>query len=128
MKGDAKRRYCDHCQLHVHNLSAMPVQQQEQLVEETGGKACIAYELRPNGSVITWSRWRWLLRPFQRAQWAAVTLFATLLPFLFSSCTTRRMLGSPVAPRDTRQTDMVKGRRQMVPGTMMAPPSILKKD
>src|SRR5881394_4255743 len=32
MSGDAKQRFCDHCQLHVHNLSAMSTGEREQFI------------------------------------------------------------------------------------------------
>ena len=124
MNGDGKRRFCDHCQLHVHNLSATPAREQERLVEESGGKTCIAYELRPDGSPILWSRWRWLFRPFQRAQWAVVTLLATLMPFLFSSCATRRSVGELSPPHDAMHSDHKVGKmRRVLPGEMMPPPA-----
>lgn len=129
MSGDARRRFCSHCQLHVHNLSATPAREQKRLVADAGGQACIAYELRPDGSLITHSRWRWLLRPFQRARWAVVTALATLMPFAFSACTTtRRTLGQPAPPYEAAHT---KGRAQqpsMIMGAIPLPdPARLKE-
>ena len=95
MTGDAKRRFCEHCQLHVHNLSAMSSREREQFVSASGGHACIAYEFRPDGSMVTPSRWSWLLLPFRRVQWSVAALIAAFLPFFFSACATRRTLGKP---------------------------------
>src|SRR4051812_11090913 len=80
MRGDAKRRFCDHCQLHVHNLSAMSAAERERFVDASRGQACIAYELRGDGSMVTLSRWAWLLVPFQRARWAVAALVAAFVP------------------------------------------------
>lgn len=97
MSGNGKKRFCEHCQLHVHNLSAMSRRERDHFVAESGGRACIAYELRPDGSMVTPSRWRGMLRPLQRAQLALFAVLATLLPFFFSACASRRAVGE--APR-----------------------------
>lgn len=100
MSGDAKRRFCEHCQLHVHNLSAMSPGERTQFVAESGGRACITYEIRPDGTMITASRWSWVLRPLR----ALAALLAAMLPFSFSSCATssscssRRLAGTPMPP------------------------------
>ena len=94
MSGDAKRRFCGHCQLHVHNLSEMSPGERAQFVQAPGPRACITYEIRPDGTMITASRWSWLLRPMR----ALAALIAAMLPFAFSSCTTRRTAGVPVPP------------------------------
>ena len=91
MTGDAKRRFCDQCQIHVHNLSAMSPGERVQFVAETRGRACITYELRGDGTMITRSRWDWVLRPLR----AFAALFAAMLPFAFSSCAVRRTAGVP---------------------------------
>lgn len=90
MTGDSKRRFCEHCQLHVHNLSAMAPGERVQFVAETRDDACIAYELRPDGTMVTSSRWDWALRPLR----AVAALLAAMLPFAFSSCVGKRV---PVA-------------------------------
>lgn len=104
MTGDAKRRFCEQCQLHVHNLSAMEPGERAQFVAETRGHACITYELRADGTMITRSRWDWVLRPLR----AFAALLAALLPFAFSSCATRRLAGSPPSPYVPTQSEGVK--------------------
>jgi hypothetical protein len=101
MSGDAKRRFCEHCQLHVHNLSAMSERERGEFVAESGGKACIAYELRGDGSMVTPSRWSWLFAPLRRFQQAGTALLAACLPMAFSACSTTRKttLGAPLPPR-----------------------------
>jgi len=32
MRGDEQRRFCAHCNLHVHNLSAMPQDEAQRLI------------------------------------------------------------------------------------------------
>ena len=104
MTGDAKRRFCEHCQLHVHNLSAMAPGERVQFVAETRGRACITYELRADGTMVTSSRWDWVLRPLR----AFAALLAALSPFAFSSCATRRLAGSPPSPYVPIQSEGAK--------------------
>lgn len=129
MKGDSKRRYCGQCRLHVHNLSAMKEKERNELLTATGGKLCIAYELRPDGAMVTPPRWSWLARTFQPFRWVAATVAASFIPALFSSCTNRRILGETPASRDSvtlssagkDRGGMTKGKPAMMLGTPLAP-------
>src|ERR1041385_8716776 len=56
MRGNDQVRFCDHCQLHVHNVSQMTRAQAELLVARSNGKLCVRYVGDPNGSVITIDR------------------------------------------------------------------------
>lgn len=53
MTGDALTRFCDGCQKHVHNLSAMTVSEAEHLVCSAAGRMCVRYEFNTDGSVKT---------------------------------------------------------------------------
>jgi hypothetical protein len=53
MTGDQQVRYCDHCQLHVHNLSAMSAPQAATLVEKTEGRLCVRYDAHADGTMLT---------------------------------------------------------------------------
>ena len=123
MHGDTKRRFCDHCQLHVHNLSAMSATQRERFVAASGGHACIAYELRPDGSMVTLSRWSWLRLPFERVRWSVTALLATFVPFLFSACATRRTLGKVANTCDASTQHTRDDKRVMLLGTPLPPSS-----
>lgn len=112
MRGDLKKRYCEHCQLHVHNLSAMSGRERESFVWESGGRACIAYRLNADGTLITPpTRWQRATRVFREPKAAAMGLLATLLPFLFSACSHTEQLqptlGVPLPP-DTSDTQPKK--------------------
>ena len=55
LEGDGPTRYCDHCSLHVHNLSSRSRRDAEALVAEKGaegGRLCVAYTQRADGSVV----------------------------------------------------------------------------
>lgn len=55
MVGDERRRYCGQCQLHVHNVAAMPRGEAEALIarQEQGEKVCVRLEYAPDGSCVT---------------------------------------------------------------------------
>src|SRR4051812_1226688 len=79
MSGDDQRRFCDQCQLHVHNLSAMSPAGQQDLLAGTTGRRCIAYVV-PDGAIRvrpgTWIFLQRFLRPWR----AGIALFTLWLP------------------------------------------------
>jgi hypothetical protein len=124
MSGDAKRRFCEHCQLHVHNLSAMSRRERDFFVTESAGRSCIAYQLRLDGTMVTPSFWRGVLQPFRHVQFAVVAVLATLLPFFFAGCasTRRTTLGIPMTPevshtQETQMTATANKSLQPTPGS-----------
>ena len=121
MTGDAKCRFCDHCQLHVHNLSAMTERERTRFTANANGRTCIAYVVRQDGSMITEGRWTRWLRPLRKVQVAGLAVLATLLPFLFSACATKRpsgmTKGKMMAPGSGKRV-MLLGE---APTTMIAP-------
>lgn len=141
MTGDARKRFCEHCQLHVHNLSGMTDGERDQFVAEMSQPACIAYELRTDGSMVTPTRWSWLTSPTRRIGWRMLTAFAAFLPMFFGACTSRRNMVKPAvsqnmgrpAPVEQREMRMMLGeapmqpqvapqdRRRIVPGQVLPP-------
>ena len=54
MTGDARRRFCAKCRLHVHDLSAMTREEAIRFVAASGGKrTCVRFARRPDGRVTT---------------------------------------------------------------------------
>jgi hypothetical protein len=54
MRGDSRSRYCDHCQLHVHNLSALPRRRVARILERSAReRTCVTYTRRVDGSMVT---------------------------------------------------------------------------
>ncbi|HSI11387.1 MAG TPA: hypothetical protein VK961_05060 [Chthoniobacter sp.] len=126
LQGGSQHRYCDQCQLHVHNLSTMSSRERERFVARSGsGPQCIAYELRPDGSMVTASWWASLLRPFQQVRWATLTFLAAFLPFAFSSCATRRATLGRFSPKcdPPAKSAPVKQQNNMIVGTMCPKPA-----
>lgn len=53
MVGNDQVRFCRHCDLSVHNLSAMTRQEALRLIISSKGKLCARYIRRPNGAIHT---------------------------------------------------------------------------
>lgn len=43
MSGNEQVRFCEHCSLHVHNLSLMTQSQAERLISRSNGRLCVRY-------------------------------------------------------------------------------------
>jgi len=66
MSGNRQTRFCQHCQKHVHNLSAMSADEAGRLVCQNAGRLCVRFERDAAGQVITLDyrgtnrrRWTW---------------------------------------------------------------------
>jgi len=92
MKGDGKRRFCKHCQLHVHNLSHMTSRERRALLSSTS-HVCVTYAVDEGGALSTRARGRWLAGFFSRIRTAAVARVATILP-LAASHANRLVMGA----------------------------------
>ena len=96
--GDSKTRFCDHCQLHVQNLSAMSKREVAlTLAHNEKEHVCVTYIRRGDGSLVT----RWdgfcdsLLTPLRRGfAWA----LAACAPIVLSACQTQSQLISRAEP------------------------------
>ncbi len=53
MAGDERARFCQHCQKHVYNFSAMTAKEVEELVVAKEGKLCGRMYRRRDGTVLT---------------------------------------------------------------------------
>jgi hypothetical protein len=53
MKGDARVRFCDKCQLHVYNLSAMSAEVAADFVTQREGRVCVRFFRRRDGTMLT---------------------------------------------------------------------------
>jgi ankyrin repeat protein len=53
MIGNEQIRFCEHCSLHVHNLSLMTRNQAERLVARSNGRLCVRYHQDPAGRLAT---------------------------------------------------------------------------
>lgn len=53
MIGNGQVRFCEHCCLHVHNISQMTRARALRLVDTSKGRICVRYYRDPNGTVAT---------------------------------------------------------------------------
>ncbi len=106
MAGDDQRRFCDRCQLPVHNLSAMTAAAQEALLAQRAGRRCVAYLATDRSIRVrtgTWLFWQRLLRPWR----AGLALAAVVLPFGASGCATSHPATPPPKP-DTKACQQLR--------------------
>ena len=99
MPGDAQVRFCDHCQLHVQNLSTLSQRDiARTLARSKTEHVCVTYIRRGDGSMVT----RWgticdsLFGPLRRGfTWA----LAACAPIVLSACQTQSQLTGRVLPK-----------------------------
>jgi hypothetical protein len=102
LDGDSKRRFCNHCQHSVHNLSEMSHVDRNKLLSESSGRLCVAYETDRHGDFVSRDREN-RIRGFLRSSRSGLfSLLAILLPFAFASCATRQTLGKPCPSADAK--------------------------
>jgi len=89
MTGDASRRFCGECRLHVHNLSAMTSDEAQTLLGNADGRLCVRFYRRPDGTVLTQDcvpvRTK-LRKRLRRLRVAAAALFGLLSPLGLGAC------------------------------------------
>jgi hypothetical protein len=98
MHGDSRTRFCEHCQLHVQNLSAMSQRGIARVLARSEGEhVCVTYTRRSDGTLFT----RWdsfidsVVGPFRRGfAW----LLTACVPIVLSACQTQSQLTGRVGP------------------------------
>ena len=83
MHGDGKRRFCDQCQLYVHNFSAMTPGERETLLADRTTRKCVGYVSGQQGLRVHTSTWlllQRLLRPWRAGVALVVMALAVLSP------------------------------------------------
>ena len=79
MKGNDQVRFCEHCELSVHNLSAMTRHQAERLVARSNGRLCVQYVADANGKPLLAQAGMKLHRISRRASRIAAGAFTATL-------------------------------------------------
>lgn len=97
MQGDARRRYCDQCELHVTNLSFHTWQEREKILTERDGRLCVAYFRDEDGEPAAIDKPGKLGRLIRAA--AALGLATT--PALLAGC----MKGAAVPPEHLQSNE-----------------------
>jgi hypothetical protein len=80
MTGDARRRFCSQCRLHVHDVSAMTRDEAIAFVARARveGGACVRLHRRPDGRIVTRDCVEVVRRLRRRARFAAASVAAVL--------------------------------------------------
>jgi hypothetical protein len=94
MEGDEKRRYCEVCRLHVHNLSEMSLKEQRDLLSQNQERVCVSYVAKPDAERVSADVW---MRSTSFWRRAATFVFGGLAAMSGISCTSSA----------TRETGMV---------------------
>jgi hypothetical protein len=92
MVGDEKRRYCEHCQLHVHNLSAMTASERSEVLAPGSEHKCISYLTRADANAPAGKAQLMLQSLSWLPRWLAVIVA------IFSSSCAKRCTGEPMPP------------------------------
>jgi hypothetical protein len=98
MHGDSRRRFCQHCELHVQNLSAMSRRDIRRLLARSKHEhVCVTYTRRVDGNLVT--RWDsvvdFVFGPIRRG---IAWLLAACVPIVLSACQTQSQLTGRVGP------------------------------
>ena len=98
MRGDSRTGYCEHCQLHVQNLSAMSRHRVRDVVARGASEhVCVTYTRRADGTLVTRcdAILDFLFGPIRRGfAW----LLAASIPIVLSACQTQSQLTGRVGP------------------------------
>ena len=119
MRGGAASRFCDHCELHVQNLSAMSARQIARVLSRRATQhVCVTYTRRSDGSMVT--RWQLmrerLISPLRRGfAWC----LAAMVPLAFGACATQNpqtQLTGRAGPRAQAQSNASEEERVVITG------------
>jgi hypothetical protein len=94
MRGDDKRRFCEHCQKNVHNVSAMNEKERAEFAKPLHQHECVVYFQRPNGMIADLSLLSFVRRWFPFLRLACWSALVALLPVALTGC-----MGRCVPPR-----------------------------
>jgi hypothetical protein len=97
MTGNDRARFCQHCQKHVFNLSAMTRAEAETLVREKEGKFCGRLHRRRDGRLLTADCPTGKQRLRERLKFFGAMVVATLM-FLLTGCRRPVVMGGISAP------------------------------
>jgi hypothetical protein len=99
MIGNDRVRFCQHCNLSVHNLSSLTPKQALRLVGRSKGRLCVRYVLLPDGSIKT-SRPPTIHRIGRHASRIAAGAFTASLTLSNAAATTVPFDRSLTAPQN----------------------------
>ena len=98
MKGNERRRFCDRCRLHVHDVSELTPREAVALLRRTGGDVCLRVWRRPDGRVVTKDCGRVRVALERRMRWLRAAAAAVLATLGLGGCRSSRVADSPSPP------------------------------
>jgi hypothetical protein len=112
MVGNDQVRFCEHCNLHVNNLSSMTRLDAMRLVARSKGRLCVRYIQRLDGGVLTKGVPEKLHRISRRVSRIAAGAFTATLSLTSAAAQTSLRSGSDSPPRGSAIAKMVPMRGQ----------------
>jgi len=90
MRGDDRRRFCEHCQKYVYNISAMTLTERESFASPAKMGECIFYCQHADGKIADLSFVAALRRWFPFLRLACWSALIAMLPFTMTGCMGKR--------------------------------------
>lgn len=104
-----QQRFCEQCQLHVHDLSAMSPSDGKDFLAGMNGRTCVSYQVASDGSMVTHTRWSSIQNTWKVVRRGVFALLAIVAPVWFTACANdktdcSRMGGTPVFTGDGKDS------------------------
>src|ERR1043165_5223563 len=107
MRGNDQVRFCEHCNLHVTNLSSMTRREAMRLVAGSRGRLCIRYVQLGDGEILTRDLPKQLYRIGRRASRIAAGAFSATLSLTSAAAQTQSTARSIDLPKDQTSSSVV---------------------
>ncbi len=104
MDGDAKRRFCGDCKLHVHDISSMTSDEAVDFLKAQSGRTCVRFYQRADGRVLTqdcpvgWAKLRATAQATRRRAVVLATSLFGAMAFGLSACGLRTAADQAATP------------------------------
>ncbi len=121
MVGGDHTRFCQHCNLHVYNISALSQRQAEELLANTEDRLCARLYRRADGTVLTQDcpvGWRAVKRRAAFVAGAALTALLSLFPGVNAQTKTKGRKGESCVNQLTIKRAAAQGKLGPLAGTI----------
>jgi hypothetical protein len=127
MTGDAKRRFCTHCNKFVHNLTEMPTDEAERLVCSNAGNLCVRFARDPATNRVLTLDYRPRPTPSRRRALAVVVSIVGAISFSGTWAICKVLRKPPPAPPAPPAISYVAGGMAPPPVNPPVPSNVQKK-
>jgi len=124
MAGDDRKRFCEQCGKHVHNVSAMTTAERVEFAEPRGERECIVYFHRADGTPMDLSFLAKLRRGFPILRLVRWSALVALLPAVLTACGGRRFttMGAILLPCGPPPTSVTQPSEETQSSGVPTPP------